>query len=163
MTFRVYRDQLALSERHLQGLLENTTSALDLLAALSDSFKAVETHTAAFQAQCEDLLTEKELLKRLGDEVSEGLKFYSFLEPITRRLNSPGASRAIGDDSFVEILGNLDSCIDYMTSHVCFFAALYYCEDTLVAIYWPEEFYADCHGSRLNENQRFTLRDIDHC
>lgn len=108
-----------MSERHLNGLLDDTTSALGLLASLSDSFKAVETQTTAFQAQCEDLLAEQKRLKSLADEVGIDLQYYSYLEPITRRLNAPGASRMIGDDSFVEMLTNLDTCINFMAAHVC--------------------------------------------
>lgn len=109
---------MALSERHLDGLLQDTTMALDLLANLSESFKSVELQTTAFQGQCEDLLEEQKRLKTLSDEVGVHLKYYSYLEPITRRLNAPGASSMIGDDGFVEILSNLDSCILFMIKHV---------------------------------------------
>ncbi|KAI9743364.1 MAG: Golgi transport complex subunit 3 [Claussenomyces sp. TS43310] len=115
--YQVYKDQLALSDRHLQGLLKDTTSALDILAVLSDSFRSVEAHTTAFQAQCEDLLAEQKRLKALGEDIGTSLQYYSYLEPITRRLNAPGASRAIGDDSFVEMLAKLDACIEYMSTH----------------------------------------------
>ena len=40
--FQLYRDQLALSERHLDNLLEDTSGALELLQKLGDSFKEVE-------------------------------------------------------------------------------------------------------------------------
>lgn len=115
--FQLYRDQLALSERHLDNLVEDTSSALDLLSNLSDSFKAVEAQTASFQSQCEDLLLEQKRLKDLADEVGTDLQYYSYLEPITRRLNAPGASTMIGDESFVEILSNLDACIVFMRQH----------------------------------------------
>lgn len=115
--FQLYRDQLALSERHLDNLLDDTSGALDLLASLSDSFRAVEAQTTAFQAQCEDLLAEQKRLKALADEVGTDLQYYSYLEPITRRLNTPGASTMIGDDSFVEIMANLDACTQFMRSH----------------------------------------------
>ena len=94
--FQLYRDQLALSERHLDNLVEDTSRALDLLSNLSDSFKAVEAQTASFQSQCEDLLLEQKRLKDLADEVGTDLQYYSYLEPITRRLNAPGASTKIG-------------------------------------------------------------------
>jgi hypothetical protein len=116
---RLYRDQLALSERHLDNLLDDTSLALDLLAGLSDSFKSVEAQTTAFQAQCEGLLVEQKRLKLLSDEVEADLKCYAYLEPITRRLNAPGASSILGDDGFFEILTNLDSCIEFMIEHVC--------------------------------------------
>jgi hypothetical protein len=115
---RIYRDQLALSRRHLDGLLQDTSLALDLLANLSGSFKSVEAQTIAFQAQCEDLLVEQKHIKLLSEEVGTGLQYYAYLEPITRRLNAPGASSVIGDDGFVEMLTNLDACIEFMIKYV---------------------------------------------
>jgi hypothetical protein len=115
---RLYRDQLALSERHLDSLLDNTTSALDLLATLSESFKSVESQTTAFQGQCEDLLTEQKRLRNLADEVGTELQYYAYLEPLTRRLNAPGAGRLIRSDDFLDMLLNLNTCIDFMDQHV---------------------------------------------
>jgi len=114
----LYLDQLALSERHLDTLLEDTTSSLDLLASLSESFKAVEAQTVAFQAQCEDLLAEQKRLCLLADEVGTDLQYYSYLEPLTRRLNSPGAARLVQNDDFLEMLRNLNMCIEFMEEHV---------------------------------------------
>jgi hypothetical protein len=102
----------------LDDLLEDTTLALNTLAGLSESFKSVETQTTAFQGQCEDLLEEQRHLKSLADEIGTYLQYYSYLEPITRRLNAPGASSMIGDDGFVEMLTTLDSCIKFMIEHV---------------------------------------------
>ena len=115
---RLYRDQLALSERHLNNLLSDTTSALDLLASLSESFKAVESETTAFQAQCEDLLAEQKRLRDLADEVGTDLQYYAYLEPLTRRLNAPGAGRLIRSEDFLDMLMNLNTCIDFMDQHV---------------------------------------------
>jgi conserved oligomeric Golgi complex subunit 3 len=117
---RLYRDQLALSERHLDNLLSDTTSALDLLASLSESFKAVESETTAFQAQCEDLLAEQKRLRDLADEVGTDLQYYAYLEPLTRRLNAPGAGRIVRSDDFLDMLLNLNTCIDFMDQHVGF-------------------------------------------
>jgi conserved oligomeric Golgi complex subunit 3 len=115
---RLYRDQLALSERHLDSLLDDTTSALGLLAKLSESFKTVESQTTAFQAQCEGLLAEQKRLRSLADEVGIDLQYYAYLEPLTRRLNAPGASRLVRSDDFLDMLINLNTCIDFMDQHV---------------------------------------------
>ena len=115
---RLYRDQLALSERHLDTLLSDTTSALDLLATLSESFKAVESETTAFQSQCEDLLGEQKRLRDLADEIGTELQYYAYLELLTRRLNNPGATRLIRGDDFLDMLINLNACIDFMDKHV---------------------------------------------
>lgn len=94
-----------------------------VLASLSSSFKAVGSQTTAFQAQCEDVLADQRRLKTLSDEVGTDLQYYGYLEPITRRLNAPGASRMLGDDSLVEMLTSLNACIEFMISHVSRFVA----------------------------------------
>jgi conserved oligomeric Golgi complex subunit 3 len=132
----LYRDQLALSERHLDNLLKDTSSSLDILASLSDAFKSVEAQTMAFQAQCEGLLEEQKRLKLLSDEVEADLKCYSYLEPITRRLNAPGASSILGDDGFFEILMNLDISIEFMIEHVCLPTPLHYLARIVTCLAW---------------------------
>ncbi len=115
--FQLYHDQLALSERHLDNLLEGTAAALDLLEDLSDSFKEVDAETTSFQARCADSLEEQKQLRDLVEEVGTNLQYYTQLEPITRRLNAPGASNILGDDSLVEIMSSLDACIEFMRTH----------------------------------------------
>jgi conserved oligomeric Golgi complex subunit 3 len=115
---RLYKNQLALSERHLDSLLDDTSSALDLLASLSESFKLVESQTTAFQAQCEDLLAEQKKLRDLADEIGTDLQYYAYLEPLTRRLNTPGSGRLARNDDFLDMLRNLNTCIDFMDQHV---------------------------------------------
>ena len=90
-----------------------------MLATLSESFKAVESETTAFQGQCEDLLAEQRRLRSLADEVGTDLQYYAYLEPLTRRLNAPGAGRVIRSDDFLDMLINLNTCIDFMDRHVC--------------------------------------------
>ena len=118
--YRLYRDQLELSERHLDGLLGDTNSALDLLAGLSESFKTVESQTTAFQAQCEDLLSEQKRIRDLADDIGLSLQYYAYLEPLTRRLNAPGSGRIVKNDDFLDMLMNLNTCIDFMEEHVSF-------------------------------------------
>lgn len=109
---------MELSERHLDNLLHDTTAALDLLAGLSESFKTVETQTTAFQGHCEDLLSEQRRLRELADEIGLNLQYYAYLEPLTRRLNAPGAGRIVKSDDFSDMLINLNTCIAFMEEHV---------------------------------------------
>lgn len=116
--YTLYGEQLAMTERHLDALIQDTNSALKLLASLSESFRGVEEQTTTFQAQCEDLLSEQRRLEKLADEVGTDLHYYAYLENVTRRLNAPGAGRLVEDESFGEILQNLDSCIAFMENNV---------------------------------------------
>ena len=117
---RIYQEQLEITGRHLDTLIEGANDALDLLSSLADSFRAVESQTTSFQAQCDDLLTEEKRLQKLADEVGTDLHYYAYLDGVTRRLNAPGASRLVDHQNFGEILTNLDACIGFMLEHVSF-------------------------------------------
>lgn len=119
--YTIYGDQLAMTERHLETLIEDTNSALQLLASLSESFRGVEEQTTTFQSQCEDLLSEQRRLEKLADEVGTDLHYYAYIEPVTRRLNAPNAGRLVDDDSFGDIMVNLDACNAFMEKNVSLF------------------------------------------
>jgi hypothetical protein len=116
--YRLYHDQLLLSESHLDSLLADTTSTLGTLSSLYESFKTVEAQSTAFHAQCEGLLSEQLRIAKLASDLSENLLYYNYLEPITRRLNAPGAGAFVRGKEFAEMLSTLDKCIGYMQAHV---------------------------------------------
>ena len=113
-----YLEELSITESYLGGISKETTAMLDLLANLSKSFNAVTNRTTAFQKQCEDLLLDQRRLERLADDVGQNLQYYSFLEPITRKLNAPGAGTFVRGKEFSDMLARLDECLEYMNDHV---------------------------------------------
>ncbi|KAH0564773.1 hypothetical protein GP486_001843 [Trichoglossum hirsutum] len=115
--YRLYHDQLLMTESHLDSLLANTSSTLDLLNSLSASFKSVEAQTTAFQSQCEGLMLEQKRVSRLADDIAENLQYYNYLEPITRRMNAPNAGAFVRGKEYSDMLHTLDKCIEYMGSH----------------------------------------------
>lgn len=54
----------------------------------------------------------------LADDLRDNLKFYDYLEPITRRLNAPGAGNFVRSKEFSDMLSHLDVCLNYMAAHV---------------------------------------------
>ncbi|KAI9844895.1 MAG: Golgi transport complex subunit 3 [Sclerophora amabilis] len=112
-----YRDELKLSQFHLDSLLESNSSALDILSSLTESFRAVEAQTTAFRAKCQGLLTEQDRMTKLTDDIGENLQYYNYLEPITRRLNAPGAGRFVRGKEFSGMLSKLDVCLEYMQNN----------------------------------------------
>lgn len=120
MTARSYQNQLDLSKSHIDSLLGDTTSSLDLLASLFESFKIVKAQTTTFQTQCEGILQEQNRVTELANDLGRNLKYYTFLEPVTRRLNAPGAGNFVRSKEFSEMLSRLDECLEYMASHVSF-------------------------------------------
>ncbi|KAH7325010.1 oligomeric Golgi complex component 3 [Stachybotrys elegans] len=115
--YLLYSDQLTLTERHLDGLIEDANTTLKLLTTLSNSFQSVEVQTSSFQAHCEDLLAEQKRLEKLADDVGTDLHYYEYLDTVTRRLNAPGASHLVDADPFGEMVDNIDACIGFMNSH----------------------------------------------
>ena len=54
----------------------------------------------------------------LADDLDRNLKYYNYLEPVTRRLNAPGAGSFVRSTEFSEMLARLDECLEYVASHV---------------------------------------------
>lgn len=115
--YQTYHDQQALSESHLDGLLSFTGDTLRLLSTLSDSFRSVEARTDAFRQQCQSLVSEQRRLSTLADGIESNVHYYTYLEPITRRLNAPGAATLVNGQDFPDMLSNLDHCLAYMEAH----------------------------------------------
>ncbi|KAL4897046.1 Sec34-domain-containing protein [Aspergillus ambiguus] len=109
--------ELQMSKSHLDTLLSDTSSTLDLLTSLSQDFKAVELQTSNFQKQCEGLLTAQRRDSELATGIEENLQYYDFLDPASRRLNAPGAGNTVRSQEFSDMLRRLDECLDYMETH----------------------------------------------
>ncbi|KAK4692491.1 conserved oligomeric Golgi complex subunit 3, partial [Lecanoromycetidae sp. Uapishka_2] len=91
--YTLYQKQLELSQSHLNSLLSDTSSTLDLLASLTESFKEVEAQTTNFQKQCEGLLEEQKRITDLADSLDHNLKYYNYLEPPNHREAATYGSR----------------------------------------------------------------------
>lgn len=115
--YRLYQDQLYLMRNHLDTVISDTTSALDSLSSLTRSFQTVEAQTTAFRTQCEGLIDDQKRITKLADDMEENLRYYLYLEPITKRLNAPGAGNFVRGKEFTDMMENLDSCLEYMQAH----------------------------------------------
>ncbi|KAL4924305.1 Golgi transport complex subunit COG3 [Aspergillus undulatus] len=110
-------DELQMSKSHLDSLLSDTSSTLNLLSRLSEDFSMVDLQTSNFQKQCEGLLTAQKRDTGLVTDIEYNLQFYDFLDPASRRLNAPGAGNTVRSQEFSDMLRQLDECLDYMESH----------------------------------------------
>ncbi|RYN33061.1 hypothetical protein AA0112_g6012 [Alternaria arborescens] len=115
--YRLYQHQLHMTRNHLENIRSDTTSTLHVLSSLSESFKVVEAQTNAFRTQCEGLIDDQKRITKLADDMEQNLRYYLYLEPTTKRLNAPGAGKIVRGSEFVEMLANLDSCLEYMQAH----------------------------------------------
>lgn len=117
-----------MSKSHLDTLLSDTSSTLDLLSTLSKDFKAVESQTSNFQNQCEGLLSAQKRDSELATDIQDNLQYYDFLDPASRKLNAPGAGNTVRGQDFSDMLRRLDECLDYMEIHVSVLWAHEICE-----------------------------------
>ncbi|KAF2751678.1 Sec34-domain-containing protein [Sporormia fimetaria CBS 119925] len=115
--YQVYHDQLYLTRTHLDRIISDTSESLDVLSSLSESFRIVENQTTAFRTQCEGLIEDQARITQLADDMEQNLRYYLYLEPITKRLNAPGAGNFVRGKDFSDMLSNLDSCLEYMQAH----------------------------------------------
>lgn len=115
--FRLYQNQLHMTRSHLDNIITDTSSTLDILSSLSESFKAVEAQTTAFRTQCEGLINDQTRITKLADDMEKNLRYYVYLEPTTKRLNAPGAGKMVRGKEFSGMMANLDSCLEYMQAH----------------------------------------------
>jgi hypothetical protein len=115
--YKLYQDQLHLTRSHLDSIVSDTTATLDVLSSLSESFKAVDEQTTAFRTQCEGLIDDQKRITKLADDMEQNLRYYLYLEPITKRLNAPGAGNFVRGKEFTDMLSNLDNCLEYMQGH----------------------------------------------
>jgi hypothetical protein len=106
-----------LTRSHLDQIVAETSSTLDVLSSLSESFRAVEAQTTMFRTQCEGLIEDQARITQLADDMAQNLRYYLYLEPITKRLNAPGAGNFVRGKDFSDMLSNLDSCLEYMQAH----------------------------------------------
>lgn len=115
--YGIYQNQLRMTRNHLENIISDSSSTLDILSSLSESFKIVEAQTNAFRTQCEGLIDDQKRITKLADDMEQNLRYYLYLEPTTKRLNAPGAGKIVRGHEFVEMLANLDSCLEYMQAH----------------------------------------------
>ncbi|CAN9087493.1 unnamed protein product [Alternaria sp. RS040] len=115
--YTLYQHQLHMTRNHLDTITSDTTSTLHVLSSLSESFKVVEAQTNAFRTQCEGLIDDQKRITKLADDMEQNLRYYLYLEPTTKRLNAPGAGKIVRGSEFVDMLANLDSCLEYMQAH----------------------------------------------
>lgn len=91
---------------------------MEMLSELSISFSTVDSQTSALRERSESLLSEQIRIAGMADNIQDNLEYYNYLDPITRRLNAPGARHFVRGEDFTEMLINLDDCLEYMQKHV---------------------------------------------
>jgi hypothetical protein len=76
----------------------------------------VNTKTSSLNEASENLIQEQRQLSEISDDIKFRLKHFTQAEHLIQRLQNPTFSPA--SEQFVEILANIDECIEYLKDHV---------------------------------------------
>jgi hypothetical protein len=76
----------------------------------------VNTKTSSLNTASENLIQEQSKLNLISDDIRFRLKHFTQAEHLSQRLQNPTFSPA--SDQFVEIMNNIDDCLEYMKTHV---------------------------------------------
>lgn len=117
----------AILDRHLaaiDSLLRKTDEIAEIFEALSQAQKSVSERTSALQNTCESLVSDKERLVNLVEQIKGKLVFFNELEHVNS-LFSAGAP-SVDSSEFLPLLQRLDDALQYILSHPQYADAMAY-------------------------------------
>ncbi|KAH8412597.1 hypothetical protein KR009_003555 [Drosophila setifemur] len=107
-----YLQQLELRRGECAHMLEQIAVAMERLGALCDEYDFVSQKTSALNTASEQLIEEQEKLQDLSNEIQRRLHYFSQVELLNQRLQSPTLS--VASEAFRECLNKIDECLNYI-------------------------------------------------
>lgn len=97
----------------MQFQIDNSLGALN---KLTKEYDFVNTKTSSLNTASENLIQEQTKLSEISDDIRFRLKHFTQAEHLAQRLQNPTFTPA--SEQFVEIISNIDECLDYIKNHV---------------------------------------------
>ncbi|TDG44296.1 hypothetical protein AWZ03_009269 [Drosophila navojoa] len=113
--YHKYLQQLQQRKAECAHMLEQISVAMDRLSALSSEYEFVSQKTSALNMASEQLIDEQQKLQELSNEIQRRLHFFSQVELLNQRLQSPTLS--VASEAFRECLNKIDECLNYLAEH----------------------------------------------
>lgn len=88
------------------------------LNKLSEEYNLVSTKTNTLHTMSEKLLADQNKLSAIGDDIKNMLHYFTQVEHLSQRLNSPTMS--VNSEGFFIVLAKIDECLEYIRSNVSF-------------------------------------------
>ncbi|CAG9796963.1 unnamed protein product [Diatraea saccharalis] len=85
------------------------------LNKLSEQYELVSNKTNALHKMSEQLLADQNKLSSIGDNIKQKLHYFTQVEHLSQRLNSPTMS--VNSESFFIVLAKIDECLEYMKTN----------------------------------------------
>ncbi|XP_030556819.1 conserved oligomeric Golgi complex subunit 3 isoform X1 [Drosophila novamexicana] len=113
--YHKYLQQLEQRKSECAHMLEQISVAMERLGALSAEYEFVSQKTSALNTASEQLIDEQQKLQELSNEIQRRLHFFSQVELLNQRLQSPTLS--VASEAFRECLNKIDECLNYLADH----------------------------------------------
>ncbi|XP_017854764.1 conserved oligomeric Golgi complex subunit 3 [Drosophila busckii] len=113
--YRKYLQQLEQRKGECAHMLSQISVAMERLGALSGEYEFVSQKTSALNTASEQLIDEQQKLQQLNSEIQRRLHFFSQVELLNQRLQSPTLS--VASEAFRECLNKIDDCLNYLAEH----------------------------------------------
>lgn len=110
--YHKYLQQLEQRKAECSHMLDQIAGAMERLGALCDEYDFVSQKTSALNTASEQLIEEQEKLQELSHEIQRRLHYFSQVELLNQRLQSPTLS--VASEAFRECLNKIDECLNYI-------------------------------------------------
>ncbi|KAJ0182737.1 hypothetical protein K1T71_002106 [Dendrolimus kikuchii] len=91
---------------------EDIGATMSDLQKLTEQYNFVSNKTNALHTMSEQLLADQTKLSSIGDNIKQKLHYFTQVEHLSQRLNSPTMS--VNSETFFTVLAKIDECLDYM-------------------------------------------------
>ncbi|CAH3965510.1 unnamed protein product [Pieris brassicae] len=113
--YEAYYKQLEDRRNECVSLTDEIAATLSNLNKLTQEYYLVSDKTNALHTMSEQLLADQTKLSSIGDEVKQRLHYFTQVEHLSQRLNSPTMS--VNSDTFFNVLSKIDECLSYMRAN----------------------------------------------
>ncbi|XP_060644949.1 conserved oligomeric Golgi complex subunit 3 [Drosophila nasuta] len=113
--YHKYLQQLEQRKAECAHMLTQISVAMERLGALSSEYEFVSQKTSALNTASEQLIDEQQKLQELNSEIQRRLHYFSQVELLLQRLQSPTLS--VASEAFRECLNKIDECLNYLAEH----------------------------------------------
>ncbi|KAH8351893.1 hypothetical protein KR084_000440 [Drosophila pseudotakahashii] len=110
--YHKYLQQLEQRKAECTHMLGQIAGAMERLGVLCDEYDFVSQKTSALNTASEQLIEEQEKLQELSHEIQRRLHYFSQVELLNQRLQSPTLS--VASEAFRECLNKIDECLNYI-------------------------------------------------
>ncbi|RVE50651.1 hypothetical protein evm_004683 [Chilo suppressalis] len=113
--YEAYYKQLEDRRNECISLTNQIGDTMSDLDKLTEQYELVSNKTNALHTMSEQLLADQNKLSSIGDNIKQKLHYFTQVEHLSQRLNSPTMS--VNSETFFNILAKIDECLEYMRTN----------------------------------------------